>query len=356
MESTACGAVEFALSCSGRESPPEADLLESLLSKATAVLGREGEAGRPRSATGLPGGLVRIPGTRTIIVPDLHARPRLILDLLRSRLPDGSQVAEALALETLSVLCLGDILHSEGQEAATRWRRATDRLIRSPDVEGLLGPEMEREMTLSLSTLLEVGYLQTVFPGRFRCLKGNHDNMGNHATEGDSPFGKYSHEGFMGAEWFRTWYGTHILGLIREYELLLPIVASGPGFCASHAEPAFAIGTQDLLEYRSRPDIVRALIWTRDGEAKADSVAASLVAILGSPEAAGRGFWIAGHRALTESWYLRTSDGFLQIHAPGRNQVLLIEGGQGPYDAEISLHSVGPSSSLTGGVRIPSRS
>ena len=230
MESAAREAMEFARSCSERRSPPEAELLESLIAAASVALAGEPEHLRPRSSSGLPGGLVRIAGSTVIVIPDLHARPRLIFDLLRSSLPGGTAVAEALATGELSVICLGDILHSEGQEAAARWLRATDRLVGARGFEGLMGLEMDREMTLSLCALLEVAYLQAHFPGRFFCLKGNHDNMGNRSTEGDSPFGKYSHEGLMGSEWFKLRYGAMALELVRDYELLLPLVAAGRSF------------------------------------------------------------------------------------------------------------------------------
>ncbi|MCX7027536.1 MAG: hypothetical protein NT061_08660 [Spirochaetes bacterium] len=343
------------MSCSEWNAPPEVGLLESLISGASAALAGEKGEGRPLSGSGLPGGLVRVSDVKIIIIPDLHARPRLIRDLLRSPLPGSSaQVAEALAAGEVSVLCLGDIIHSEGQEAAARWIKAADRIVRARGLEGLLGPEMEAEMTLSLSALLEAAFLQILFPGRFRCLKGNHDNLGNRSTEGDSPFGKYSLEGLMGAEWFTARYGQKAMEFVRSYELLLPLVAAGRSFCASHAEPAFALGPEDLLEYRFRPDLVRALIWTRDGEAEESAVAASLEAILG-PVGRSR-FWVAGHRALPLRFHLRKEDGFLQIHDPSRSQVLLIDEGKEPGQAEVKLYSVDPELGLTESVRISPRS
>jgi hypothetical protein len=180
--------------------------------------------------------------------------------------------------------------------------------------------------------------------------------MGNRSTEGDSPFGKYSHEGLIGSEWFKLRYGEKALELVRGYELLLPLVAAGGGFCASHAEPAFAVGSLDLLEYRSRPDLVRALTWTRDGEADEDAVSASLEALLG-PRMAGRSrYWIAGHRALATSWQLREEDGFLQIHSPYRNQVLLIEDGEAPKGPKLLLCAVDPTMGLIEEVPITCRS
>ena len=338
-------AIDFAQSLAELTIPPDAALLESVIAEASEVLAGWGGPERPRLSPWIPGGLVRLSCPKTLIIPDLHARPRLILDLLVSVLPGCNvSVAQALATGEISVLCLGDILHSEGVEAAVRWMGATDRFIRARSVKGLLGPEMKAEMTLSLSALLITAFLQTIFPGRFFCLKGNHDNLGNISTEGDSPLGKYSQEGLMGAEWFWATYGQKAMRLVRSYELLLPLVAVGRSFCASHAEPALILGPADLLEYRARPDIVYALTWTRDGEADEGAVASSLEALLGP--GSGRRFWIAGHRALDEAWCLRENDGFLQIHNPRRQQILLADETQGPASPELILYALDPEQGL----------
>ncbi|HWP68320.1 MAG TPA: hypothetical protein VN437_03385, partial [Rectinemataceae bacterium] len=241
---------------------PDPKIFGDLVDDAIAVLAAEDEKLRPRSATGLPGGIIRIDTHYVAIVPDLHGRAGFLDDLFRSPAPTSPDVTfrDLLASRELSIICLGDILNTEGPEGGDRWRRAARRLSTEPDHKGLLGAEMDEEMGASLRSLQLVMTLKTRFPAGFHCLKGNHDNIGNFSDDGDSAFYKYAMEGAMGAEWFRLRYGEALIGKVRRYERLLPLIALGAGFIASHAEPAFALSREDLLEYRERPDVVRALI------------------------------------------------------------------------------------------------
>lgn len=316
-------ALEIAAFCADLEVAPEAGLLEKALEEASEVLAGEEDSARPRSVSGLPGGIVKVSVPLVLVLPDIHARPRLLLVLLRSSLPGTkTSVAAALASGELELLCLGDVPHSEGPQAAGRWILAAERALRSwAGGPGVQGPEMEAEMASTLGALLCVLRLQVLFPGRFRCLKGNHDNLGNRADGGDSPFFKYSSEGLLTAEWLSMRYGPAFLELARGYEVLLPLLAEGGAFCASHAEPAFALSPKDLADYRLRPDVVRSLIWTRDGEAEAGALGACLDAFLGPGK--GKRYWIAGHRPVARGWRLRV-DGLVQIHDPSRAQVLLV--------------------------------
>ena len=124
----------------------------------------------------------------------------------------------------------------------------------------------------------------------------------------------------MVASWFRRTYGDELLASYRELELDLPLVVLGPHFAASHGEPAFALARRDLVEYRSRPDVVEALIWTANGEAEELSVARSLEALLG-PERAAGALWFAGHRPVEGRYSLRARGRFVQFHDPSAQRV-----------------------------------
>ncbi|MDX9827816.1 MAG: hypothetical protein RBT73_08730 [Spirochaetia bacterium] len=306
---------------------PEPEAFLSLTKAAIAALEGEAEASRPRTSEGRPGGLVQIDSLLTLIVPDLHARAGLLLGILRSRLeqaPDAS-VLELLLQRRLSLLCLGDILHSEGDAAARRWSMAAQRRFADPGMGGILNPFMEEEMGLSLSALALVMSLTVLLGSGFHCLKGNHDNITNSAEDGDLPFYKYAQEGPMGAEWFELRYGKEGAGLLRRYELLLPLAARGRGFCASHAEPAIPLGYGDVLEGRKNPGIVRALIWTGNEEALPLAVEESLAALLPfSPRPASLR-WISGHRPVAGSYALRARGRLIQIHNPERSQAALLK-------------------------------
>lgn len=280
---------------------------------------------------GGPGGALRLPARRpVVIVPDLHARPEFVDALCAAWLPQlECDLGRALAEEKATLLFLGDIPHAEGPEAARRWVTASRKLAASGEERAILSPEMDEEMGLSLRALLRVIDLETNFPGSVFCLKGNHDNMTNAADHGDFPFYKYADEGRMGALWLRTRYGHDIAAVLREYELSLPIAAIGDRFCASHAEPAFPITEAMLRDYRQKPDVVRALIWTANGEAEPGAVAESLSALLGSAQAAECALWFAGHRPISGAYAPRAGGRLIQIHNPSRWQLVYLIPGEG---------------------------
>lgn len=128
----------------------------------------------------------------------------------------------------------------------------------------------------------------------------------------------------MGAEWLELRYGREGLDSLRRYELLLPLAARGRSFCASHAEPAVSFGYGDVLEYRKNPRLVRALIWTGNGEALPRAVEKSLASLLPSNPRPATLRWISGHRPVAGSYALRAGGKLVQIHNPERSQAALL--------------------------------
>lgn len=329
--------------------PPPARL-SALTEAAVAAMRAEDPSIRPRAPSGEPGGLVALGAPFVALVPDLHARAALLADLLASEppaaqasrglpsprnagetladaafadaAPSGTTLADMALDGRLAILCLGDVLNAEGPAAQSRWKQAMDGLA-TGGARALLSPAMDEEMGLSLSALCLVMLLKARLGAAFHCLKGNHDNLSNSGSDGDSSFRKYALEGAMGAEWSRMRYGGAVVAAVRSYELLLPLVAAGRAFCASHAEPAFPVDASSLLDYRSRPALVRALIWTANDQAEEGAVAASLEALLGERAQGGR--WFAGHRPVAGAFGLRAGGRLLQIHNPGRDQVAWID-------------------------------
>jgi len=340
MLSRAGEAMRFVQAVGTPPDPPAAESLKSLLESAIQALGAADPGLRPRGSADRPGSLIRLPPGRVFILPDLHGRADLIADLLVTSPPrsgedsPGPRIIELMEAGEASVLCLGDLLHTEGPEAAARWRHAARRAI-GASREGFMGPEMEEEMGYSLSCLAAAAGLQALFPDRFFCLKGNHDNMCNRFDHGDLPFYKYANEGSMGADWFRERYGPELCEIMRAYELSLPLLAAGGDFCASHAEPAFPLRLEELIENPLQPSIAQALMWTRDGEAMEGSIAASMDSILGASSGRRKRLWVVGHTALHQTHLMR-DDGLLQIHSRNRRQALVLwngpgeEGGGGP--------------------------
>ena len=133
----------------------------------------------------------------------------------------------------------------------------------------------------------------------------------------------------MVASWFGETYGTGLRVRYREFETGLPLLALGRRFAASHAEPAFPLTREDVVEYRSRPDVVEALIWTPNDGAIDGSVAWSLEALLGEDAREGV-LWFGGHRPVVGRYALRAGGRYVQFHNPGERRVVLLDPGRDP--------------------------
>jgi hypothetical protein len=197
---------------------------------------------------------------------------------------------------------------------------------------------MDEEMALSLAAATIVLEAKAAFPRHFHYLKGNHDNITDEEGRGDHSFYKFAAEGAMVASWFRLTYGEELLGRYRLLELDLPVLAAGERFVASHGEPAFALSREDIVESRSRPEVVEALIWTPNGSARDGSVGRSLAAVLGRGASPGA-LWFAGHRPVSGSYALRAQGLFVQFHDPSSRRVAYLLPGRDP-DPDRDIYSL----------------
>ncbi|HOV93617.1 MAG TPA: hypothetical protein PLT87_01915 [Spirochaetales bacterium] len=322
------------------------EAFHDLVVKTKAAMLTQDPAVRPKSRAGKPGGLVYARQPRALLIPDLHARIEFLGTLLGADAAAlgfaGRSVADLAAAGQACVVCLGDVLHAEGREAAERWMLAErykkygHGSVRSESTSAraasfadtssaLYNPPLELEMERSFASLEAVMSLKTLIPENFHCLKGNHDNASNSGDHGDFPFFKYAEEGQMTADWFLASYGGQLLRELREYELLLPLVAVGRAFCASHAEPARSLDATEILDYLERPDVVQSLIWTDNGEACNGAAQKTLASLLSRPPARIGARWFCGHRPVSGLWNER-EDGFvIQIHNPDRWQFVWID-------------------------------
>jgi hypothetical protein len=323
---------------------PDQELLLASIEQATEILLSYPEILRPRTILGNPGGIVALPQAESLIIPDLHGRADFLSGVLGAVAPGQGtlRVQDLLKENRISLVCLGDVLHTEGQAAGNRWLRAATRLLSESDHGSAANPDLEEEMSESLAALILVLRCIAAYPGVFFCLKGNHDNMGNLDSDGDKPFYKYAFEGAMGAAWFSSKYGEPLLKALRKYERSLPLVAAGRRFFASHAEPRKAVEPLDILEYSNKPELVYDLIWTGNGEADPGSVGKSIAALrpwiedrtgLSMADPA-QIYWFAGHRPVSDGLKVRQVDRFVQIHDPGKNQVVWMDR-KGEFDLYI---------------------
>jgi len=312
--------------------PPAAAALRKELAAATLTLRQSDAAYRPPGPSGTPGGLVRFDADRPVMVlADVHARPGYLLAALEYEPPGSGAAMASLLAEGRAGLCvLGDVLHSEGRGARQRWSRAYEEYLRGyPEPS----PAMDSEMSAALAALRIVLALTVAFPGRFACLKGNHDNLAAVDGDGDRLAIKFAHETPMAAAWMRSRYGQDMLAAAREYERSLPLMAAGTGrprgmgWAASHAEPARALDADGILGYHDRPDVVYSLIWTDNGSAENDSVRDTL-AVLEPLGIDPDGVWLGGHRHVDGRWAARQGGRFLQIHGYGQTRAALIPPGR----------------------------
>jgi hypothetical protein len=321
---------------------PRREELEALVLGARAVLDAEKASLRPRDSSGRPGGLLMLPELPAVLMPDIHARPSFLAETFAWRPPlargpsggGGASLASLIASGGASLVCLGDLFHSESGRARERWLRA----YREYASFWAARDAMDEEMALTLTAARIVLEAKAAFPESFHYLKGNHDNISDEEGRGDHSFYKFVAEGEMVASWFRATYGEELLESYRELELDLPILALGPRFVASHAEPAFALSRADLIEYRRRPEVVEALIWTGNDEAEEGSVALSMEALLGADAAEGA-LWFAGHRPAGGRYALRAGGRFVQFHDPGARRVACLEPSRDP-DPERDIYDI----------------
>jgi len=309
---------------------PGKDEFARLVAEAATVLESEPESQRPRDSAGLPGGIVDLPHHPVALVPDLHARPAFLAAVLRWRAPGFTRsLAELLESGEASLCCLGDAFHAETGEAPRRWAAA----LRERRSGWALREAMDEEMGYALSTVSLILKAKVAFPRSFHYIKGNHDNLSNEEGGGDHPFYKFADEGAMVASWFAASYGEALLSSYRGLEKSFPLLVRGERFLASHGEPAFALSREDVLEYRRRPSVVEALIWTANDEARPDAVARSMDALIAARDA----LWFAGHRPVKGKYALRSGGLFVQFHEPARWPVAFLVPGAAP-DPDRDIH------------------
>jgi hypothetical protein len=257
------------------------------------------------------------------VVPDLHARMELVLAVLAEKDEQDLSAADRLAAGQLQVLFLGDGFHAEGR-AVARWQAALEEFKGGYRKHG----NMDAEMRESLGVMEMVMTLKRYFPDHLHFLKGNHENIANEQGEGNYPFLKFANEGLMVRIYMEHFYGEEILKVYAQLEKSFPLLAVGGNFLASHAEPAWFIPKQEVLEYRRQPQVVYGLTWTDNEEAEPGSVEQMLEHYLGA-EAAATAFHLGGHRPVRGSYNLRSDGRYVQIHDPDRYVVAVLPAGRG---------------------------
>ena len=330
-------APESVYDCLHMQELPAYDLISSLAKKACDALAVESSlpprlAYRAKNCMDEPGGLLELykeddRELPAIIIPDIHARPNFIENILNYKLPkkfcghkeDGSNytVYEALQQKLVDVICVGDGVHTELY--AARWE-----LISLEFAKGdFTGFYMKQEMILNLAALCALLKLKADFSGNFHFLKGNHENILNCNFGGDYAFYKYADEGEMFRKFMLTYYDEKLVNLIAKYENLLPLVAAGKNYVVSHAEPAASFTREQIIDARFDDAVVAGLIWTKNGQVKNSTAAGIMKELLGKKNAK-KALYFAGHRPVKENYALRQDGVFVQLHNPHKQNIALV--------------------------------
>ena len=290
------------------------DYLEPL-ETANQILETENESIRPRDSSGLPGGLVYLDkDLPTILVADLHARLDFLVTLLFG---DQLQAARRLLMREIQIVCVGDAFHGEARVAA-RWSMALNEYTGGYRHHS----NMDQEMIESLGVMEMVMILKTLFPHSFHFLKGNHENIKNEHSGGNYPFIKFVNEGAMVAQYVLQFLGPAFHDAYYRYEKNFPLLAVGKNFLVSHSEPRKDFLSEEIVEYRTRAEVVEGFTWTDNDQADVGSVQRMLDRYV---RAQPGSYYFGGHRPVSGLYATRAEGRYVQFHNPGKFVVVALD-------------------------------
>lgn len=301
---------------SEREAPPSADEITAELGAACTVIDSQERQLRPPDADGLPGGVLHLrPELPLVVLPDIHGRVELVRQALSATYPDhGIEEPLLYALDSgrAQLLFIGDYVHAEAR-ARERWMHAFEEFTGGFKKHAA----MDQEMNESLGVLQMFAALKQAYPDIVHGLKGNHENISNEEGEGNHAFGKFVMEGAMVAEYMSRFYSGAAFEAVYRLEKSLPLLAVGASFLVSHAEPGRFFEREEVIEYRSSPEVVEGLTWTDNDGAEPGSVQAMLEHYLRHCEP-HEAVYLGGHRPVENLYALRAEGRYVQFHNPAR--------------------------------------
>lgn len=297
---------------------PSSRNLSTLLHRVVDVLLNEDESYRP-SFDDEKGSLLEFNDSLPIvIVPDLHARYDFFKALLDYVL-EGEKIIDLIAQKKLRLIFLGDGLHTE-LNTKERWVQAYDKFLQGQFINSYI----KKEMAEGLALMTEIMRLKISYPFFVHFLKGNHENILNEESYGNSPFGKFVMEGEMVKAFMLSYYGKEITEQYANFEYLLPLFIIGKGYLISHAEPERAYTKKELIEAKSNAKIVRGLTWTKNDQVSGKAVVKLLERFQKDfPQAR----YFSGHRIVENRLSYRAEGKLVQIHDSKINQFVYLKTG-----------------------------
>jgi calcineurin-like phosphoesterase family protein len=229
-------------------------------------------------------GLIQLQDLPTIVIPDIHGRRGMLIDILshyiESGLYQGQQVFELLQKGRINVVCVGDIVHSE--------ERADWVINDNGDWTTEL---LNKEMVRSLGAAVIIMRLKVQYPAHFHCLRGNHDDIAGELTKDFRKFvglkfekdelvfnngapvitaGKG--ESILVREWILSrgdGWGPSFLDLWGQFDRALPIFAQGTYYVVSHTLPQAPLLEADIRNKQRPREVTFELTSKRGNNRKA---------------------------------------------------------------------------------------
>lgn len=297
------------------------DIFFKILNDVSDLLENEKTNYRSVARDGRAGGLIDFhkDSLPVVVIPDLHARPDFLMNILDFEIFDNCTIYEALKNKKLRLVSVGDLLHTE-RNTRVRWAIAGTEF----DAGNFTGPAMMAEMQEGLNLESALFSLKIAFPEYVHILKGNHENILNQTGNGDFAFCKYADEGYMGKTFVQEYYGEDILYLISCVEKNLPLFYFGKKCMVSHAEPKSVYTREELINARLEKGVVEGLTWTDNGEAMPGSVLGIIENLTEEKKWAGDYVYIGGHRPVQGNYKYRQNGLFIQIHNPSRQIITIV--------------------------------
>ncbi len=308
--------------------PEKHDFLD-VISEVNFMLENENIVIRPRDKNFLPGGLINLKkNIPTLLIPDLHARADLFLNIMFCEDYHGNTVLENLYSDKVQVVAMGDGMHGEAR-SAERWMRAFKEYKNEYKSHSFI----DEEMFESFSLMKNIMMVKSFFPENFHYIKGNHDNILNENGNGNFPFAKYSYEGAMVEFYVRKFYGEFFLNEYSRFEKNLPVFCIGRNFLVSHAQPQRAFMPNEIINYRENPEVITGMTWTDNGASEKGSVDSMINLYLKNKNFKNK-YYFGGHRPVKNLYNIMQDDNYVQIHNPAKFIIAYLK-----PDAEIDLDS-----------------
>ena len=222
--------------------------IEPHLDKVSEILQNEPESIRPKDKNGQPGGLIELKkDIPTILIPDLHGKREILLKLLNDQDENGITNLEKIIKGKIQMVFLGDVVHTEpAKDQEENQKKAQNEFIQYGK---FISSAMDKEIATSFGTVEMIMKLKELAPGNIHYLRGDHEiqNESYGFAVGKSNILQSS----LVKNYFQQKYGNDFLQKYDKFEELLPFIAVGDKFFASHTIPEVPFSKEEIINFHT---------------------------------------------------------------------------------------------------------